>query len=397
MTDIRIVIGANFGDEGKGLMTDYYAAEAIGQKRTAIVVLSNGGAQRGHTVVTPEGKRHVFHHFGSGTYAGADSYYPEKYIINPMVFMKEYEELWGNGQKTDRKIKIYANPGCMVTTPFEMITNQMIEQSRQDARHGSCGIGIWETIVRDGCRLGELLVMNDEQLRNYLEECRSFQKKRLAKKGITQIDDNWQSIIDDPELIGHYISDFKEMSRLIRLSEDGVIMNYDRIIFENGQGLLLDEDRTEFGVHTTPSHTGLKNPAELLKNVFGEVDPGKQEKNGKRMIDTEVCYVTRTYMTRHGAGQFAAECPKEQINPDMTDLTNVPNPYQGTIRYGHLDLEELQDRIQKDFAKETLPEICAGHIAIALTHINEYRTKEQTAAYVSDGEDRNSVKKLLAE
>ena len=399
MTDIRIVIGANFGDEGKGLMTDYYAAQAAEQKKTAIVVLSNGGAQRGHTVVTCGGKRHVFHHFGSGTYAGADTYLPEKYIVNPMVFMKEYEEFWGSGENGTIRTKIYVNPGCLVTTPFEMITNQILEQSRNDARHGSCGIGIWETIVRDGRRFGELLSMDDEQLRNYLDECRKFQKNRLVKKGITQIDDKWQEIIDDPKLMEHYISDLREMTLLVKLSEDGVIANYDRIIFENGQGLLLDEDRTEFGVHTTPSHTGLKNPAEIVRHVFGKTDPGKkEEENRKRKIDTEVCYVTRTYMTRHGAGQFATECPKEQINPDMTDLTNVPNPYQGTIRYGHLDWEKLQERVQEDFEKEALPDICESRIAIALTHVNEYRMESRAGVtYVSDGEDRDSVKKPLAE
>ena len=56
MKDIKIVIGANFGDEGKGLMTDYFS-----QKPNSIVVCSNGGAQRGHTVTTPDGIRHVFH------------------------------------------------------------------------------------------------------------------------------------------------------------------------------------------------------------------------------------------------------------------------------------------------------------------------------------------------
>ena len=61
MKDIKIVIGANFGDEGKGLMVDYFS-----QKPNSIVVCSNGGAQRGHTVTTPNGIRHIFHHFGSG-------------------------------------------------------------------------------------------------------------------------------------------------------------------------------------------------------------------------------------------------------------------------------------------------------------------------------------------
>ena len=55
MKDIKIVIGANFGDEGKGLMVDYFS-----QKPNSIVVCSNGGAQRGHTVTTPNGIRHIF-------------------------------------------------------------------------------------------------------------------------------------------------------------------------------------------------------------------------------------------------------------------------------------------------------------------------------------------------
>ena len=63
MKDIKIVIGANFGDEGKGLMTDYFSSNP-----NTIVVCSNGGAQRGHTVFeSTTGTRHVFHHFGSGT------------------------------------------------------------------------------------------------------------------------------------------------------------------------------------------------------------------------------------------------------------------------------------------------------------------------------------------
>ena len=81
MKDVKVVIGASFGDEGKGLMTDYFAADAANKGETALVVCSNGGAQRGHTVraygdniesgMKPE-VRHVFHHFGSGTLAGAD-------------------------------------------------------------------------------------------------------------------------------------------------------------------------------------------------------------------------------------------------------------------------------------------------------------------------------------
>lgn len=62
MSNVKVVIGSNFGDEGKGLMTDYFCAEASKRNESCIVALCNGGAQRGHTVVTPDGIRHVFHH-----------------------------------------------------------------------------------------------------------------------------------------------------------------------------------------------------------------------------------------------------------------------------------------------------------------------------------------------
>ena len=85
MKDIKIVIGANAGDEGKGLMTDYFS-----QKPNSIVVCSNGGSQRGHTVMTPDGIRHVFHHFGSGTFNGAVTYLPKEFIVNPLIFVQEF-------------------------------------------------------------------------------------------------------------------------------------------------------------------------------------------------------------------------------------------------------------------------------------------------------------------
>nr|WP_279048354.1 adenylosuccinate synthetase [Bifidobacterium catenulatum] len=66
MTDVKIVVGANFGDEGKGLMADYFCHQAVSQGKKCLNVLTNGGAQRGHTVVYTDRKRHVFKHFSSG-------------------------------------------------------------------------------------------------------------------------------------------------------------------------------------------------------------------------------------------------------------------------------------------------------------------------------------------
>ncbi|MCR5251819.1 MAG: adenylosuccinate synthetase [Lachnospiraceae bacterium] len=377
MRDIRIVIGANYGDEGKGLMTDYFAAEALGRKRRTLVICSNGGAQRGHTVTTPEGVRHVFHHFGSGTLAGADTWLPRFYIVNPMFFMNEYEELAGKGV---RDIRIFMDPECPVTTPFDMITNQLLEEARGDRRHGSCGAGIWETLLRQGPGLAKMRDMTDNELMRYLDgPCRKQLQERLAAAEISGISKDWKEIIEDKGLLENYVNDLRAMLSLAELREGGILKEYDRLIFENGQGLLLDRSRREYGCHTTPSNTGLRNPAQLIReNLRGET------------ADAECCYVSRTYLTRHGAGPFKEQCAKEEINAGMRDLTNVPNPHQGTMRYGKPDAREFRRRILEDYDSERLPAGIAKRLSIAVTHVNEYRSEpEEQADYLSDGETRD--------
>ena len=403
MQDVKIVIGANFGDEGKGLMTDCFAAEAVNDGRRALVICSNGGAQRGHTVTTPSSIRHVFHHFGSGTLAGADTWLPRHFIVNPMIFMSEYDELVGKGvhfsiQGQEQRLKedllnpkvaIFMDPECPVTTPFDMITNQIIEEYRGTKKHGSCGLGIWETLLRDGLPLGKMAGLSDAQLRNYLNiECRNQMYRRLAKLGVDMIPESWKGILDDGGLIENYICDFRQMCSLMQLCGTEIMGEYDRLIFETGQGLLLDRCRKEYGCHTTPSNTGLRNPAELLREYQHMTNAGEWY-----IGDVEVCYVTRTYLTRHGAGPFSEECTKEEINPDMKDLTNVPNPHQGTLRYGFLDEKSFLRRIREDFDSERLSRHLKMRMAIAVTHVNEYAHDIiHRADYISDGETRENVK-----
>src|SRR5580698_7114906 len=82
------VIGANFGDEGKGLITDFLCS----QLDDCLVVRFNGGAQAGHTVVTLRG-RHVFHHFGSGTFNDSPTFLSRFFVVNPLLWEKEHIEL----------------------------------------------------------------------------------------------------------------------------------------------------------------------------------------------------------------------------------------------------------------------------------------------------------------
>src|ERR1041384_2446319 len=84
------VIGANWGDEGKGLITDYLAAK---EPDSSLVIRFNGGANAGHTVVTPAGLRHVFGHYGSGTLAGARTFLSRHFICNPILCNREFRHL----------------------------------------------------------------------------------------------------------------------------------------------------------------------------------------------------------------------------------------------------------------------------------------------------------------
>ena len=380
---IKVVIGANFGDEGKGLMTDYFCHQSTLRGEKSIVVLHNGGAQRGHTVVTPDGNRHVFHHFGSGTLVGADTYLSGDFILNPIVFREEREELEEMGIAP----KVYVHPKCRVTTPYDMIANQIVEESRDNARHGSCGMGIHETMIRDVCNypIEMWFDSSDEAKRYYLKEIRNYLSERLLDFGINKIPDNWKEIVNSDLLIENFISELNFMGRNISIRFDRFIEYYDCVAFENGQGLLLDQNNTAYYPHLTPSNTGIKNSLEIIAEMSCKPD-------------IEVCYVTRTYLTRHGAGRLDGECDKQEINPDMQDLTNVPNPHQGTLRYAKLIEKSLEERILKDFEPARK---YGTKLSLAITHENEYDyvfsntfKKNFDCIYYSDGETRESVGRI---
>ena len=361
MTRVKIVIGANFGDEGKGLMTSYFAEQMMQESGRCLVVLSNGGAQRGHTVVR-NGVRHIFRHFGSGTLSGADTWCPAPFILNPMIFMKEYRELkeqLGGAPK----VRIFVHPDCRVTTPFEMLTNLILEESRGESRHGSVGVGIWETVIGGGISFGKLCGMSEPERAAYLSgDRKEHMKLRLKSCGLPEIPEEWQKIVEEPGLTDGYLEDLSQMESLVQLADISVLKGYSDIVFENGQGLLLDRSmiRKGFGHHTTPSNTGISNPAAILKEA------------ALPEARIEAVYVTRSYMTRHGAGRFDTECPMEEINPAIQDLTNMPNPSQGTIRYGKLCMPSLIRRAKRDFERLEKETGLTGEFALAMTHLNEY-------------------------
>ena len=129
----------------------------------------------------------------------------------------------------------------------------------------------------------------------------------------------------------------------------------------------------------------MKNVAELIDRVFH-----------KAVI--EVCYVTRTYATRHGAGNLDNECDYRELNMSLYDKTNVENPFQGKLRYGKLDTSKLLSRVLSDYNSFEKRDYHTWIHTLAVTHTNEYELDDLddlslylSDIYTSDSEDRRSV------
>jgi len=320
----RAVIGANWGDCGKGLVVDYLC-----QTGGEVVVRFNGGANAGHTVVTPEGLRHVFHHFGSGTLYGVPTFLSQFFILNPIIFFRELGDLAAMGVTAD----VFAHPDCLVTTFADMIINQRKEQKRGDKAHGSCGVGIHETIQRSS--VAELkITMSD--LWNHSPKIPS----KLAEICDRYARFRTGAVIDEPHMTEAFLKACEAFAQYVHPAGIGQCRDP---IFEGAQGLLLDQDCKEYHPHVTHSSTGMKNVRILCAQAG--------------ITDVEPYYVSRTYLTRHGAGPLPGEGPAMWFE----DKTNVVHPWQGALRFAPLD-KDLLVRCEKD---------AGGEHKLVLTHCDQ--------------------------
>ena len=348
------VIGAAYGDEGKGLMTDAFAADLGGTDVT--VVRFNGGAQAGHTVIAPNGRGHVFHHVGSGSFTGAATYLSRFFVANPIVLHTELADLARLGVQP----KITCDPETPITLPHDMMINQIVERARGDARHGSCGLGFGETIERGlnpefallASQLGDAA-----HVRELLQRvAASWVPMRLARLGVTNLSAEDRALLASGTIMTQWLEDIAAFRDAVTIAQPKPMAG--RVIFEGAQGLALDQDRGAFP-YVTRSNTGVKNILPLARAL------------GVAHLD--IVYVTRAYTTRHGAGPLAHELPASP-HAGIVDQTNVPNPWQGRLRFGTLDLDLLARSICDDLSDiGTLPFTTAQ--ALAMTCLDQVGTE----------------------
>lgn len=328
------VIGAGYGDEGKGLTVDFLTRQLTVNGEVPLVARGNGGAQAGHTVVTTDGKRHVFGHVGAGTFAGAETYLARNFIINPYVLEKELNEV----RLSPNNVQVHA--ACRVSTIFDMALNSLREMSRGAQRHGSCGLGINETVNRHDAGyeltfydlICSSTVANAIKLNRIFDEYWYPQFKQLQSLVGRDAEDFVNVFVGDKEDTIVKVADKLSILKKLRCAHP-----YDPpsvpLIAEGAQGLMLDEHLGNFP-HVTRSITGL--PSALLaahELGYREINP---------------VYVTRAYATRHGAGKLHSEGEPitDQQLPD--DKTNVTGPWQGHFRRAPLSIASISAFIQLD-------------------------------------------------
>ena len=275
------MIGAQWGDEGKGKITDLLSRSAD------VVVRSQGGVNAGHTVVVAE-QTFKLHLIPSGIlYPKTECIIGSGTVIDPQVLIEEIEQLKALGVTVDN---LNISQTAHITMPYHRKIDKASEESRGEYKIGTTGRGIGPTYAdkseRTGIRVLDL--MNPEHLRKQLGWTINYKNVILEKLY------NLPPL--DPEKV---IAEYLEYADFLRpFVVDSSLKIYEavkekkNILFEGAQGTLLDLD------HGTYPYVTSSNPIAGGACVGAGVGP--------TTID-RVIGVAKAYTTRVGEGPFPTE------------------------------------------------------------------------------------------
>lgn len=310
--DAALVLGLGYGDEGKGLVTDYLCAG----KRRPLVVRFSGGHQAGHTVVQPDGRRHVFSHVGSGTLRGAATYWSRWCTLYPTALASEAAALRALGVRP----RLYVDNLAPVTTPYDVAYNRWRERK---LGHGSCGVGFGATVARQAhtpYRLYALDLWYPAVWHTKLAAIADYYHQLTAGE-LTLEPDALEAFALAVSAVTSQLA--KPVAEAAFFA--GLDTRFDALVWEGSQGILLDMDHGFFP-HVTHAHTTSRQ-AMALTATYGLPLP-------------TVHYVSRAYQTRHGNGPLTNAHLEPELHP-TPDETNQYNPWQGSQRRALLDVDLL--------------------------------------------------------
>jgi adenylosuccinate synthase len=338
-----VVVDLGFGDSGKGTIADYL----VRREGAELVVRYNGGAQAGHNVVTDDGRHHTFAQFGAGTFVeGCRTHLAETVVVHPSALVVEERYLEKIGV-SDAWERITISPEALVTTPFHQSLGRLRELAR-DKPHGTCGVGVGETMRAAGRLAGtDWIVRMRHLLDADLDERVEGLRRALLEEALSlsSTDGDERRLLEDRCTTRRWI---ESMGPLLRRAREVIreAPEAKSVVLEGAQGILLDED-WGFHPHTTWSKTTDKHAVSWARG------------RGFSESETVTIGVVRSYLTRHGAGPF----PSERTNGELDVLAEPHNGqggWQGRFRRGWPDPILLRYAIRAN----------VGVDALAVTHLD---------------------------
>ena len=280
-----VVLGAQWGDEGKGKVTDFFASTAD------YVVRFQGGNNAGHTIVVGENKIALSLTPSGVLYPNCTPVIGSGCVVDIGFLKQELEMLNEKNINTD-KLVISAN--AHVVMPYHKLLDELIEESLGENKIGTTKKGIGpcyaDKIQRKGIRIQDLL----DETNFEIKVRKNIEDVNLT---LTKIYDHSPLVVDDildefstyKDIVNNHVAD---ASLLIA----NAIKNKKTILFEGAQGTLLDIDHGTYPF-VTSSNTSSGNAA---------IGSGVGPKNIDRIVG-----VTKAYISRVGSGPFLTEQKNE--------------------------------------------------------------------------------------
>jgi adenylosuccinate synthase len=300
---VTIIVGSQWGDEGKGKITDLLT------EQYDIIVRYQGGCNAGHTVVVGD-KQYIFHLLPSGIlHEDKICLIGNGVVLDPEVFFEEIDSLEKEGISIENRL--YIDYKTHVILPYHKIMDEISEKEKGNMKIGTTKKGIGPAYVdkysRNGIRVCDLIHEDslEEKLVFQLEQKKEFLLKNykfeLSRKSISEIKDKYHEY---GKKIKKYIIDGSYFL-------DDNIKKDKNIIFEGAQGIMLDVD------HGTYPYVTSSNPMAGCACTGSGISP---------IYIDNVIGICKAYTTRVGEGPF----PTELIDLVGEKMREYGNEYGAT-------------------------------------------------------------------
>ena len=280
-----VIVGSQWGDEGKGKMTDYLSQEAD------VVVRSQGGNNAGHSIVF-EGKKFALRLVPSGIFGAKKlSVIGNGVVVNPKALLEEIHYLEDNGVDVSG---LRISNRAHVTMPYHILLDKCEEKAKGDQKVGTTQKGIGPTymdkVARIGIRMCDLLEKDtfEKKLRENLDLKNALFTKIYGVEPL-KFDDIFDEYYQYGQELKKYVTD---TSLLINDEMDAD----KKVLFEGAQGTMLDIDDGTYPYVTS------SNPAAGGASTGAGVGPNRIDR---------VVGICKAYTTRVGEGPFPTELTDE--------------------------------------------------------------------------------------